>query len=34
MLEHYLGMSLDQIDAEYQKYIRKIAFDDYAAQWN
>jgi hypothetical protein len=34
MLEHYLGMNLDQIDGEYQKYIRKIAFDDYAAQWN
>jgi hypothetical protein len=34
MLEHYLGMNLDQIDAEYQKYIRKIAFDDYASQWN
>ncbi len=34
MLEHYLGMSLDDIDAEYQKFIRKVAFDDYAAQWN
>jgi len=34
MLEHYLGMNLDAIDAEYQKYIRKIAFDDYQAQWN
>lgn len=34
MLEHYLGMKLDAIDAQYQKYIRKVAFDDYAAQWN
>jgi hypothetical protein len=34
LLEHYLGMNLDAVDAEYQKYIRKVAFDDYAAQWN
>jgi hypothetical protein len=34
MLEHYLGMNLDQIDAEYQKYIRKVAFDEYSSQWN
>ena len=34
MLEHYMGMNLDQVNAEYQKYIRKVAFDDYAAQWN
>jgi hypothetical protein len=34
MLEHYLGMNLDQIDGEYQKYIRKVAFDEYQAQWN
>ena len=33
MLEHYLGLSLDQIDAEYQKYIRKVAFEDYNQQW-
>ncbi len=33
MLEHYLGMPLDAIDAEYQKYIRKVAYDDYNAQW-
>ena len=33
MLEHYLGKSLDAIDAEYQDYIRKVAYDDYAAQW-
>jgi hypothetical protein len=34
MLEHYLGMNLDQIDAEYQKYIRTVAFDKYDQQWN
>jgi len=34
MLEHYLGMSLDQIDVEYQKFIRQVAYDNYAAQWN
>jgi hypothetical protein len=34
MLEHYLGMSMAQMNVEYQKFIRKIAFDDYAAQWN
>ena len=34
MLEHYLGMSLEAINVEYQKYIKKIAFDDYASQWN
>jgi hypothetical protein len=34
MLEHYLGMNLDAVDVEYQKYIRKVAFDDYEAQWN
>ncbi len=34
MLEHYLGVPLDQIDAEYQKFIKEVAFDNYAAQWN
>ncbi len=34
MLEHYLGLSLDAIDAEYQKYVRKVAFEDYNQQWN
>ena len=33
MLEHYLGMSLEAIDAEYQKFIRKVAFEDYNQQW-
>jgi hypothetical protein len=34
MLEHYLGMNLDAVEVEYLKYIHKVAFDDYAAQWN
>ena len=34
MLEHYLGMTLDQIDTEYQKFIRKVAFEEYNQQWN
>ena len=34
MLEHYLGLSLEAIDAEYQKYVRKVAFEDYSQQWN
>ena len=34
MLEHYLGKSLDQVDADFQRYIQKVAFDEYAAQWN
>ncbi len=33
MLEHYLGMPLEQIDAEYQQFIRKVAFEDYNRQW-
>ena len=34
MLEHYLAMSLEAIDAEYQKFVRKVAFEDYGQQWN
>ncbi len=34
MLEHYFGMNLEAINVEYQKYIRKVAFDDYASQWD
>ena len=34
MLEHYLGKSLDAIDADYQRFIRKVAIDDYNQQWN
>jgi hypothetical protein len=33
MLEHYLGMDLAQIDKAYQAYIRKIAFEEFGAQW-
>ena len=34
MLEHYLGRSLEAIDADYQRYIRKVAFEDYNQQFN
>jgi hypothetical protein len=34
MLEHYLGMTLSQIDAAYQRFIRDVAFDNYGADWN
>ena len=34
MLEHYLGMSFDEIDAAYAKYIQKIAFEELQAQSN
>ncbi len=34
MLEHYLGLTLDQIDGEYQKFVRKVAFEEYREQWN
>ena len=33
MLEHYLGLPLEQIDAAYQKFIRKVAFEQYDAQF-
>ena len=33
MLEHYLGLPLDRIDAAYQAYVRKVAFDEYDQQW-
>ena len=34
MLEHYLGQSLEAIDTEYQKFVRKVAFEDFSQQWN
>ena len=34
MLEHYLGMDLKAIDEAYQKFIRKVAFDEFDAQWH
>ena len=34
MLEHYLGMSLPEIDKAYQAYMNKVAFEEYPKQWN
>lgn len=34
MLEHYLKLDFPTIDRLYQAYIRKVAYDEYAAQWN
>lgn len=34
MLEHYLNMDMDSLDKLYQAYIQRVAFDEYAAQWN
>jgi hypothetical protein len=34
MLEHYLGLDFPTIDRLYQAYVRRVAFDEYAAQWN
>jgi hypothetical protein len=34
MLEHYLQMDFATIDKLYQAYIRKVAFEEYQAQWN
>jgi len=34
MLEHYLNMDFATIDKLYQAYLRKVAFDEYSAQWN
>jgi hypothetical protein len=33
MLEYYLGMKFADIDADYQAYIRKVAFDEIAQQY-
>lgn len=33
MLEHYLAKPLDQIDLEYQQFIRKIAYEQFGRQW-
>jgi hypothetical protein len=33
MLEHYLGMSLPEIDQQFQAYMKKVAYDDYHLQW-
>lgn len=34
MLEHYLGMSLPEIDAAFQAYMRKVVYEEYPLQWN
>jgi hypothetical protein len=34
MLEHYLNLDFPAIDKLYQAYIRKVAYDEYSAQWN
>jgi hypothetical protein len=34
MLEHYLQLDFATIDRLYQAYLRKVAFDEYSAQWN
>jgi hypothetical protein len=33
MLEHYLNMEFATIDKLYNAYLRKVAFDEYSAQW-
>jgi hypothetical protein len=33
MLEHYLNMPLPQIDQAFKAYMRKVAYDEYPAQW-
>ena len=33
MLEHYLNLDFATIDKLYQVYLRKVAFEEYAAQW-
>ena len=34
MLEHYLGKSLDQIEVEYNQFLRKIAYEQFGKQWS
>ncbi|MDB5320461.1 MAG: hypothetical protein JWN40_2092 [Phycisphaerales bacterium] len=34
MVEHYLNLDFATIDKLYQAYLRKVAYDEYAAQWN
>jgi hypothetical protein len=33
MLEHYLGKPLSEVEAEYQGFIRKIAYEQFSRQW-
>jgi hypothetical protein len=34
MIEHYLNLDFATIDKLYQAYLRKVAYDEYMAQWN
>jgi len=34
MLEYYLNLDFATIDRLYQAYLRKVAYDEYSAQWN
>ena len=34
MLEHYLGMSLPEIDQAFQTYMRKVVYEEYPRQWH
>ena len=34
MLEHYLGMSLPEIDKAFQTYMNKVAYEEYPLQWH
>jgi hypothetical protein len=34
MVEHYLGMPLPQIDAEFQAYMRRVIHEEYPMQWH
>jgi hypothetical protein len=33
MLEHYLGKNLDQIEVEYNQFMKKIAYEQFGRQW-
>ncbi len=33
MLEHYLGMSMPEIDRAFQAFMHKVAYEDYHLQW-
>ena len=34
MLEHYMGMSLPEIDKAYRAYMHRIVYEDYPMQWH
>lgn len=33
MLEHYLGMSMQELDAAYRAFMHKVAYDQFSLQW-